>query len=95
MNLVTGFDSRQVELVAGSQDSYWKTFRDCNPSKIHSIITGTKAVPFKCNWLDLEGDSVDDICGTPMPLKAKGMAGVVKKILKSIRIPFVNESKSG
>eukprot|EP00986_Skeletonema_menzelii_P012983 scaffold7348_cov144-Skeletonema_menzelii.AAC.5 len=96
MDLITGYDAHQVELVDGSRDSYWKTFRDCNPSKIHSIITGTKAVPFKCNWLDLEGDSVDDICGTPMSFKAKGKgkAVVVKKMLQSIRNPCVNANES-
>lgn len=95
MDLVTGFDAHQVELVEGSKDSYWKTFRDCNPSKVYSIHTGTKAVPFKCNWLDLEGESVEDICGAPMPLKAKGKgkASVVKKILQSIHNPCVNDNK--
>ena len=91
MVLVTGFDAHQVELVEGSNDSYWKTFRDCNPSnKVYSIHTGTKAVPFKCNWLDLQGERVEDICGAPLPLKAKGKGkAVVKKILQSIHNPCV------
>merc|ERR1719491_536499 len=42
------------ELDEESSDAKWRTFRDCNPSKCYSIMTGTKAVPLKCRWLDLD-----------------------------------------
>jgi hypothetical protein len=93
MEVVSGFDFHSVELVEGSRDSSWKTFRDGNPTNIRSIMTGTKAIPFKCHWLDLEGDGVDDICGTPAPLNLKGKgkskATAMKKILQAIRPPCV------
>mmetsp|Transcript_12627 Transcript_12627/g.19053 ORF Transcript_12627/g.19053 Transcript_12627/m.19053 type:complete len:611 (-) Transcript_12627:155-1987(-) len=93
MQVVSGFDFHQLELVEGSRDSSWKTFRDGNPTNIRSIMTGTKAVPFKCHWLDLEGDGIDDICGTPAPLNLKGKgkskATAMKKMLQAIRPPCV------
>jgi len=34
--------------------SEWRTFRDCEPSDYASIHTGTKAVPLKAKWMDLD-----------------------------------------
>ena len=47
-----------------SPNASWRTFRDCNPSKCYSIVTGTRAVPLKCKWLDLDGHSIEDIVDT-------------------------------
>lgn len=60
--VITSFDGPQVDLVEGSKDSSWKTFRDCDCKKIYSIMTGTAAMPLKRHWLDLEGYGIDDIC---------------------------------
>ena len=61
-DLITGFDAHQVDLVEGSKDSSWKTFRDCDCNKIYSIMTGTAAMPLKRHWLDLEDYGIDGIC---------------------------------
>jgi len=51
----------RYDLDEKSANASWRTFRDCNPSKCYSIRTGTKAVPLKCRWLYLDGESVEDI----------------------------------
>lgn len=47
-----------------NKDDSWKTFRDSDPSSYYSIMTGTKAVPLKCRWLDIDGQDLDDIIET-------------------------------
>ena len=54
---LSSFDAHEVDLVKGM------TFRDHNPVNIRSVMTGTKAIPLKQPWLELEGDSPEDICG--------------------------------
>jgi hypothetical protein len=44
----------RYNLDGESPDAEWRTFRDCDPSKCYSIFSGTKAVPLKCHWLDLD-----------------------------------------
>jgi len=62
-NLVDSF--HRYDLDEESPDSSWKTFRDFDPSnKIYSVMTGTKAVPLKCRWLDIDGECKEDIVPT-------------------------------
>jgi hypothetical protein len=44
----------RYNLDGESPDAEWRTFRDCDPSNCYSIFSGTKAVPLKCHWLDLD-----------------------------------------
>lgn len=77
----------RYDLDEGSSDADWKTFRDCNPSKCYSIMTGTKAVPLKCHWLDLDGDGVDDIVDDDTSRrKQKGLRGVTAVIRDKLRM---------
>jgi len=34
----------------------WKTFRDQDPSPYSSLITGTKSVPLKGKWLEIDDE---------------------------------------
>ena len=58
-NQVCGY--ARYDLDWKSPEASWRTFRDCNPTKCYSILTGTRAVPLKCHWLDMKGDAIDDI----------------------------------
>ena len=51
----------RVDLDDESKDADWKTFRDCDVSKVYSIMTGTRTAPLKTKWLELEGHGVKDI----------------------------------
>ena len=64
-----------------SPNASWRTFRDCNPSKCYSIMTGTRAVPLKCKWLDLDGHSIEDIVDTSSSNK-QGLTGMMKNKLR-------------
>ena len=64
-----------------SPNASWRTFRDCNPSKCYSIVTGTRAVPLKCKWLDLDGHSIEDIVDTSSSNK-QGLTGMMKNKLR-------------
>jgi hypothetical protein len=95
---IASFDAHEIDLVEGSKDSSWKTFRDCDTTKIYSIMTGTKAVPLKCHWLDLQGDGIEDICGHADDIigtkksalrSENSKATFMKKMGKAIRMPFV------
>lgn len=54
-------DHARFDLDDESKDADWKTFRDCDVSKVYSIMTGTRTAPLKTKWLELEGHSVKDI----------------------------------
>ena len=43
----------RYRLKSGEPESYWRTFRDCDPSPFKSIFTGTSASPLKGKWMDL------------------------------------------
>ncbi len=96
-DVIVGFDGHQIDLVEGSKDSSWKTFRDCDCTKVYSIMTGTKAVPLKHHWLDLEGYGINDICehaddivGTKSAPRGKSKsskAAFMKKMVKAVRSP--------
>ena len=49
------FRSR-LQLKTNGTDSAWRTFRDCDPSPYQSIYTGTRSVPLKGRWMDLDDD---------------------------------------
>ena len=50
-------DSRSRYLLCeDDEDSKWRTFRDVEPSRFTSLFTGTKAVPLKGRWLDIDDD---------------------------------------
>lgn len=62
-NLVDSY--YRYDLDEESSEASWKTFRDCDPSsKIYSVITGTKAVPLKGRWLDIDEECKEDIVDT-------------------------------
>ncbi len=44
----------RYRLNSDDPDSSWRTFRDCDPSPFKSIFTGTRAVPLKGKWVDLD-----------------------------------------
>jgi hypothetical protein len=47
------------------EENYWKTFRDVdNSDQFFSIFTGTKAVPLKQRWMDID-ESKDDVLTSP------------------------------
>lgn len=63
INMIASYN--RYDLDEESPDASWKTFRDGDPSnKIYSILTGTKAVPLKCRWLDIDGECKEDIIHT-------------------------------
>lgn len=53
----------RLEMDNESPDAEWRTFRDCDASGFRSIMTGTKAVPLRTRWLELEGYEEGDIAG--------------------------------
>ena len=80
-NHVCGY--ARYDLDEESRDASWRTFRDCNPSKCYSIMTGTKAVPLRCRWLDLNGDSKEDIVNkTNGKQKSRGIARMIRDKLR-------------
>jgi hypothetical protein len=73
----------RYDLEEGSPDASWRTYRDCNPSKCYSIMTGTKAAPLKGHWLDLEGHGKEEIVDATAPKqKARGIAGRLRDKLR-------------
>jgi len=62
-NMVCEF--ARYEMDNDSPNASWETFRDCDPSKCHSIFTGTKAAPLKKHWLELESCEIVDIVDIP------------------------------
>ena len=48
--------SRVIDDTGDSKDLDWKTFRDIDPSPFQSLYTGTKAVPLKAHWMDLDDE---------------------------------------
>ena len=80
-NEVCGY--ARYDLDEESPDASWRTFRDCNPAKCYSIMTGTKTVPLKCHWLDLQGQSKDDIVdNSTTKQKKKSVTGMLKEKLR-------------
>ena len=76
-NVVCGY--ARYNLDEESPDASWRTFRDCNPSKCYSLFTGTKAVPLKCHWLDLDDDSKDGIVDKlPPKPKSRGVMRMIR-----------------
>ena len=73
-NHVCGY--ARYDLDWKSPESSWRTFRDCDPTKCYSILTGTRAVPLKSHWLDLEGDGIDGIVDKESGKKI-GVSGMV------------------
>jgi len=61
----------RFDLDEESEDASWKTFRDCDVSKVYSIMTGTRTAPLKTKWLELEGHSVKDIVDISEIMKKK------------------------
>jgi hypothetical protein len=44
----------------------WKTYRDYeNGDRFYSIFTGTKAVPLKRTWIDIDDSNMEEIIGPP------------------------------
>jgi len=44
------------ELDEDSEDWEWRTFRDCDISQFCSLFTGTRALPLKGRWIDLDDE---------------------------------------
>lgn len=74
-----------------AKDASWRTFRDCNPSTFFSIMTGTKAASLKCRWMDLEGQSKDDIVHTAAKRKREGFTVTESKAPALIKRPSMIE----
>lgn len=68
----------RYEMDQDSPDASWRTFRDHDPSNFRSIFTGTKAVPLKGRWLELDNCSeITDVVGTleqPAPFRPESIA---------------------
>lgn len=79
-NHVCGY--ARYDLDEESRDASWRTFRDCNPSKCYSIMTGTKAVPLKCRWLDLDGDNKEEIVRTINRKKSRSITNLIRDKLR-------------
>ena len=82
---ISGYD--RYDLEKESPDSSWRTFRDCDPSKYYSIMTGTKAVPLKCKWLELDGTSVENIVdGMVKVEKVRSVTGMIRECSGCIEV---------
>lgn len=86
-NMVCG--RARYDLDGRSPDAPWRTFRDCDPSGCYSIMTGTRAAPLKCRWLDIDGQGKEDIVDTTLicnSRRRKKRRGLVEIILSKLRI---------
>mmetsp|Transcript_26047 Transcript_26047/g.55997 ORF Transcript_26047/g.55997 Transcript_26047/m.55997 type:complete len:628 (+) Transcript_26047:172-2055(+) len=79
-------DYARYDLNEDSADASWRTFRDCDPSKCKSIFTGTRAVPLKRHWLDLDSYKIADIAGEAAEEKAglKSFQHRIQTMAKSV-----------
>eukprot|EP00585_Thalassiosira_rotula_P001324 CAMPEP_0196146124 /NCGR_PEP_ID=MMETSP0910-20130528/22266_1 /TAXON_ID=49265 /ORGANISM="Thalassiosira rotula, Strain GSO102" /LENGTH=626 /DNA_ID=CAMNT_0041408267 /DNA_START=21 /DNA_END=1901 /DNA_ORIENTATION=- len=97
VNLGVGSDNARTCLNKDSPDASWRTFRDeKNPSKYCSIMTGTRAAPLKCRWLDLNGCSVDEIVDAVKPSESYARSplnsAIEANVLKSTILGPVTKS---
>lgn len=74
-----------------AEDALWRTFRDCDPSTFYSIATDTKAAPLKCRWMDIEGQSKDDMIHTAAKRKRDGVTVTKSKASAFIKRPSMIE----
>lgn len=73
------------------QENTWKTFRDCDCSANRSIHTGTRAVPLKSRWLELD-DTDEDLLDYYRHVEDVATVGVIDKIMGSPSI-FVKNGR--
>jgi len=97
VNLDVGSLHARTCLNKDSPDASWRTFRDeKNPSKYCSIMTGTRAAPLKCRWLDLNGCSVDEIVDAVKPSESYARSplnsAIEANVLKSTILGPVTKS---